>query len=247
VSADKHSSPRPLSRKSSQLAMACFLLVFTFGGAASTPAQNAGAKPEAAQPPEKASGERILTITVPVRPGDRCVVCGTLLQSGDKVYLVEGQRVGIMPSMEPQLRSDPWAYLARLKPRGGLFGGEVAPGSRVSDAWLLLGMYVVLGLVFSAVCAHRALNTGQAPIPWFFAGLLFNAFGYLALLLRPAGPQAPVARHAGVVKIPATRDPQACPRCGAENHPAAMNCLHCGARLTPLTDSEVTKLRASSN
>lgn len=190
----------------------------------------------------------VLTITVPVKPGDRCIVCGTLLQSGHKVYLVEGQRVGIMPMMEPELRADPWAFIARLKPRGGLFGGEVAPGSAVSDVWLLLGIYVTVGLAFSAVCAHRALNIGQAPAPWFFAGLFFNAFGYLALLLRSASPEAAAApKYTGVVKIPATAEPQACPTCGAENHPSATSCLRCGSDLAPLTSSEVTRMQTGSN
>ena len=67
--------------------------------------------------------------TTPVRPGvDRCVVGLKLLAVGDKVYLVEGQRVGVKGMMEDQLFAYPWQYIAVLKPRGGLFGGEMGPG-----------------------------------------------------------------------------------------------------------------------
>ena len=199
-------------------------------------------------PDEQETTEQMFSLTVPVRPGvDRCVVCLKLLAVGDKVYLVEGQRVGIKGMMEDQLFDDPWKYVASLKPRGGLFGGEMAPGSGISDAWLLLGMYVLLGLAFSAVCAHRALNTGQTTVFWFFVGLFFNAFGYLALLLRSVDQKAaPPPKYSGVVKIPSTAEPQSCPACNALNHPSAAKCSSCGSLLTPASVSEVTRASTGS-
>lgn len=182
------------------------------------------------------------------RPQEICIVCNRPIGFHDTVYLLEGQRVAVHPEhCEGMLRDDPWVYIARLKPRGGLFGGEVAPGNGISDAWLLLGTYVVLGLAFSAVCAHRALNAGQAPLPWFFVGLFLNAIGYLALLLRPANGQASAAlKYSGVVKIPTTADPQPCPHCNELNHPLATKCLCCGATLTPTVSSEASRLKAES-
>ena len=155
-------------------AMACFrkftvltCLLLPAAGWTLALAQPGGKPPMTKEeaPDEQQAGEQMFSRTTPVRPGvDRCVVCLKLLAVGDKVYLVEGQRVGVKGMMEDQLFADPWTYIAVLKPRGGLFGGEMAPGSGISDAWLVLGMYVLLGLAFSAVCAHRALNTGQAPV-----------------------------------------------------------------------------------
>lgn len=191
--------------------------------------------------------EKLFAKTAPVRPGDRCIVCNTPLRPHDTVYLVEGQRVGIMEEMEPQLFQDPWAYLARLKPRGGLFGGEVAPQSSISDAWLFLGIYVILGLAFSAVCAHRALDAGQPPVRWFLAGLFLNVFGYLALLVRSADRETKAAsKYSGIVKIPSTADPAACPHCERLNHPSALRCSGCGAELTTAARSEVTYLNSST-
>ena len=204
----------------------------------------------AEQPPNpQAQAAEIFVRIVPVREGvDRCVVCSTLLKAGDKVYLVEGQRVGIMEEMEPWLFSEPWTFIGRLKPRGGLFGGEMAPASGMSDAWLLLGIYVTMGLGFAAVCAHRAINTGQEPVRWFGAGFLFNAFGYLALLLRAADAEnsAP-PEYAGVTKVPATSEPRTCPNCGHLNHPSAAECLGCHVALTAERPSEVTQLASDSN
>ena len=206
----------------------------------------------AEQPPSSQSqsqSAQIFVQTVPVREGvDRCVVCSTLLKAGDKVYLVEGQRVGVMDVMEAQLFSEPLTFIGRLKPRGGLFGGETAPPSGISDTWLLLGLYVTMGLAFAAVCAHRAINTGQEPVRWFAAGFLFNAFGYLALLLRRADAErSALPQHTGVTKVPATSEPLACPDCGHLNHPSATECLGCHTPLTAESPSEVTRPVPNSN
>ena len=221
--------PRTMTR------LGCFILLLCFGWV------DAIAQPPS-QKQDTPKQDTPFSSTVPVQEGDRCIVCGTPLSPGDKVYLVEGQRVGVMTQMEPTLLSDPWAYLARLKPRGGLFGGETARQGRVSNVWLLAGLYLTVGIGFAAICAHRALNMGARPVPWFFAGLAFNAFGYLALLLRSKGEAdgtkaAPIYR--GVVKIPATAEPTACPTCGGLNHPSATDCTSCGAELTPTAESEV--------
>jgi hypothetical protein len=193
--------------------------------------------------PEK---EQLLSKTVPVDKGDRCIVCNTPLQANDKVYLIEGQRVGVMKAMEPEFLSNPWAYIQRLKPGGGLFGGEAAPRGAVSDVWMYLGIYVLLGLVFGALSAHRALDAGQRVVPWFFAGLFLNLFAYLALLVRGT-TQESASRYGGVVKIPTTVEPVLCSACDALNHPSATKCSKCGEQLQPLMNSEVTSLRLRAN
>jgi hypothetical protein len=173
-----------------------------------------------------------------------CLGCLKAIGPGDKVYLVEGQRVPVhVGHCDDVVRADPQRFLSILKPRGGLFGGETAPRVPATDLWLFLGMYVVLGLVFSAVCAHRALNSGRRPVRWFFAGLFFNAAGYLALLTRAAAPVVP-SRYAGMTKIPSTAEPEPCPACGEANHPTAARCQSCGGALRPAGLSEVAKTRS---
>jgi hypothetical protein len=188
--------------------------------------------------------EQLLQTEVPPRAGEICLGCNHPIGADDKCYLVEGQRVPVhRAGCDDSLRASPLRYLASLKPRGGFFGGERAPGA-VSNAWLLLGLYVLAGLCFAALCAHRALNQGLSPYLWFLAGFLFSAPAYLVLLTRPAQrPEYP----AGLVKIPATAAPQACPQCGAMNHPAAERCLECGSALRPAILSEVSRLRSKRN
>ena len=190
--------------------------------------------------------EQLLSKTVPVEKGDRCIVCNTPLQASDTVYLVEGQRAGVMKAMEPAFLSNPWAYLKRLKPGGGLFGGEATPGGGISNAWLYVGLYVLFGLIFAALSAHRALDAGQPVARWFLAGLFLNLFAYLALRVRSTDQES-ANRYAGVVKIPATVEPVLCSACDALNHPSATKCSKCGEQLQPLMNSEVTSLRLRAN
>jgi hypothetical protein len=198
--------------------------------------------------PNSASSEneRSFSKTVPVEKGDRCIICNTPLQASDKVYLIEGQRVGVMKSMEAQFFSNPWGYIRRLRPGGGLFGGETAPRSAVSNGWMYVGVYVLLGLVFGALAAHRALDAGQRAVPWFFAGLFLNLFAYLALLVRGTNQES-ANHYGGAVKIPATVEPVLCSECDALNHPSATKCSKCGGSLEPLMTSEVTSLRLRAN
>src|SRR2546425_5028295 len=88
----------------------------------------------------------ILKTEVPPRPGEICIGCNRPIDASDKTYLVEGQRVPVhRANCDDTLRAAPMRFLASLKPRGGLFGGEMASRSAISDAWLLAGLYVLLG------------------------------------------------------------------------------------------------------
>jgi len=146
----------------------------------------------------------------------------------------------------------------RLKPLGGALLGADSnqPGMtnragndqpNVSRVWIYGGLYVLLGLVFAAICAHRALHVGYSPWAWFWLGLVLNAFAYLLLLTRPKREvRAPAGVPLGLGKIAATHAPQRCPKCGAFNHPSALRCLGCGASLSPGVESEVSRVGLDS-
>jgi hypothetical protein len=162
--------------------------------------------------------------------------------------MVHGQRVPLHAAemAEPGAAARLQTLLAQLRPRGA-FIGESAP-AELSAGWFFFGVYVLIGLLFGALCAHRALHTGYNPISWFIAGLVFSALGYLVLLTRPKREViAPAGIPSGLGKIAATYAPAACPKCGTENHPTAAQCLGCGASLHPQLTSEVSRagLRAS--
>lgn len=182
------------------------------------------------------------------RPGEICLVCNDPLHAGDAVYLVQGQRVPIhLGACDSKLRSRLQYYLAQLRPRGAFLGDE---GERpaLSRVWFFAGLYILLGLIFAALCAHYALDAGRSPVAWFGVGLVLNAVGYLLLLTRPKRDiLAPGGVPKGLHKVATTHAPQPCLECGGENHPSARRCIHCGAALEPLLDSEAERARLRPN
>ncbi len=181
------------------------------------------------------------------RPGETCIVCGDSVGADDDAYLMDGQRVAVHKQCcEAKLAENSAKYLGHLRPHGSQFMDTMTPsdGTRPRWVWLAIGLYVLSGFVFAALSAYRALNRAIDPLPWFFAGLFLNVFGYLFLLTRPSsiGATSLGALPRGMVKIPATHSPRACPKCRTPNHPAARACVKCGSNLDPLVESEVTRV-----
>jgi hypothetical protein len=172
------------------------------------------------------------------RRGEICFLCNQPIEATDIVYQIDGQRMPVhTAACDDKYRAQPQRWLARLKARGA-FLGAVPDRRSLSPGWFLAGLYVLTGLVFAGVSAHRALHSGYRPARWFFTALALNAPAYFYLLTRPKQPsQAP----SGLRKVALTSAPQACPQCGDPNHPTADVCLGCGARLNPGFRSEVTR------
>jgi hypothetical protein len=211
-----------------------------------------GTSPQSSQ--ERAIDGENIGPRVRPNPGEVCIVCNHSVGPDDSVYLVQGQRMPVHAGAEEhEFFLHPRKYLMRMKPVGGaLLGadsnqpgmanraGNDRPG--VSSMWIYSGLYVLLGLVFAALCAHRALHTGYSPGLWFGLGLVLNAIAYILLLTRPKREvYAPAGVPLGLGKIAVTHAPQRCPQCGAFNHPSAVRCLHCGANLSPRVNSEVNR------
>jgi hypothetical protein len=194
-------------------------------------------------------GREITTYpVVEPRAGETCIVCDKTVGATDRVYEVAGQRVPVhMGACDNAFRRAPEHFLARLKPRGAFLGAEPNLGPNFSLGWFAFGIYVLLGLVFGAFCAYRAVNHALRPWPWFLAGFFLNVFGFLALVTRPAGDRSMAGLPPGLVKVPTTYSPRVCPQCGKMNHPSATSCVGCGNKIEPLVTSEVARaaLRAS--
>jgi len=95
------------------------------------------------------------------RAGGICYLCNEPLKAGDVVYQVEGQRLPVhLGPCDDQLRAEPQRWFARLKSRGAFLGAAIGR-QQLSRFWFFAGLYILMGLVFAAVCAHRALHTGH--------------------------------------------------------------------------------------
>jgi hypothetical protein len=190
---------------------------------------------------------QILAHRVTPRPGEICVVCNKPIGANDLVYLVGGQRVPVhRVNCDAQLHADPSKYLAKLKPRGALLDAS-SVSVQTSYDWLYFGFYVLAGLVFGALAAHRAFHVGRRPLAWLALGLLGNLPAYVVLLVLPKRQVRALAGiPPGLGKIASTYAPQACPNCGAENHPSARECSACRAKLNPTMQSEAARVSSPS-
>lgn len=185
-------------------------------------------------------GGKPLGQAIAPRANDICIVCKRRIGAEGVVYLVNGQRVPLHVAVcYNEFVKNPRKYLAALQPHGAFLGAG-GEGQGLSLAWFLAGLYVLLGLVFSALCAHRALYAGRSPVAWFAAGLVFNALGFLFLLTRSKQEASGLVPQ-GLAKVAVTRAPQPCPACGSMNHPSARRCANCRKELSSVVSSEVEK------
>ena len=181
------------------------------------------------------------------RPGDgeRCIVCKQQVHGADVVEVrYKGRRFFVKEAMLPDFDADPERYFNELQARAGLFDERAVGGGRVSTGWLAFGGYVVVGLVFAALCGYLAIGRGHAPLPWFFAGLAGNVAALFVLLMTPRGdPEAfPAGVPPGLAKVPVTRAPVPCPHCGATNHPSAAQCSGCDQSLEAAVEPETARI-----
>ncbi len=209
--------------------------------------QAQAATEQAASESAQVPGEVVMNRTtvakrVPPKPGDICIVCNHPVSKDDVVFLVSGHRVPLhLAELTSDVRGQLESLLAQFEPRGAFIGAEQAQAA-LSKVWFFAGSYILVGLVFAAICAHRALHMGHSPAAWFVVGLLLNVLGYLMLLTRPKREvQAPAGVPAGLRKVAVTYAPEPCPACGTLNHPSASACLGCGGKLQPKTVSEVAR------
>jgi len=133
------------------------------------------------------------------------------------------------------------------QPRSALFDKEPGtPRSTLGSGWFWFGLYVLIALICGGLSGYAAVGKGLNPIPCFVAGFCCTIPGYLYVLTRPVNAQADEV-PAGLVKVPATSAPVACPQCGYTNHPTAQKCLSCSASLQPTVQSEVARARQQAS
>ena len=190
--------------------------------------------------PDMATYKRVTPET-----GEQCIICDVELSDEDPVLIVRGRRVPLKNAMVDSFMNNQDEYFVRLQPKSALFQEELhAPAGvvlfGVRFGWFLFGAHVLVALIFSGLSGYAAVSKGLSPVPHFFIGFFFSAFGYLYVLTRPSAVQDEEI-PAGLVKVPSTSAPTPCPACGSTNHPSARQCAGCGATLEPRVQSEVER------
>jgi hypothetical protein len=185
--------------------------------------------------------------TVAAKVGEVCIVCGMPVSSGDIAIILKGRRIPVMKGMAETVLRNPEMYFREKQAKGALFQEEFqgppgAASSGVSLGWFLVGLYVLSALIFGGLSGHAAVARGLPPISSFFLGLGLSVFGYLYVLtLTRRSAKAAGGVSAGLLKVPATQSPLACPLCGNTNHPAAPTCASCHASLSPQGRSDLSR------
>jgi len=182
---------------------------------------------------------------VPAKPGESCTVCGVPLTEDDVALIVKGRRVPLNSAMVEEFLQNKEMYFANLQPKGALFQENLDSPSGtalggISSGWFLFGLYVLVALIFGGMSGYAAVGRGLKPIPHFFIGFLFSAFGFLYVMTRPKAVKRGEIPP-GLVKVPVTASPVPCEKCGHANHPSAKRCAECGADLKPRVESEVER------
>ncbi|MGD8396575.1 MAG: hypothetical protein PVF43_13990 [Candidatus Eiseniibacteriota bacterium] len=207
------------------------------GGTVEAPddAAASAARPSTAPEPSAPVATTDSTRLTPTITGARCLVCGQPIGADDITLFYRGRHISMHEGHCRELWSEDCVkYFRPLEARGALFQ-ERATGIRLTSAWFFIGGYIVIGLVFGAICGFAAIGRGLPPLRWFLFGLLANVIGLVALLVRGRGDVSalPQGVPTGMRKVATTRAPVPCPHCGACNHPAADRCAACGEALEP--------------
>lgn len=233
-----------VSNKTGSARMAVSLIRgLVLAGAVSLGVVAASAHPSAAEEPPRTEWE-----VLDQRPGDgeRCLVCGERIYGEDVVEIrYQGRTFHVAKPFLGDFQGDPARYFAKLQARSALFDEESLAGSRpLALGWFWMGVYVLAGLICSAMCGYVAVCKALSPLPWFFAGLVGNVAGVVLVLFVPRGDDSalPAGIPRGLCKVPTTRSPRACPTCRATNHPCAETCGSCGSPLKPSAVAETKRV-----
>ena len=203
----------------------------------------ANAQPKVAEQPPPTEWE-----VLDQRPGDgeQCLVCGERIYGEDVVEIrYQGRTFHVAKPLLGDFEGDPARYFAKLQARSALFDEESLAGPRpMALGWFWLGVYVLAGVICSAMCGYVAVCRALSPLPWFFAGLAGNVAGVVLVMFVPRGDESalPAGIPRGLCKVPTTLNPKACPSCRVTNHPCAERCGNCGSPLTPSAVAETRRV-----
>ena len=175
-----------------------------------------------------------------VGEGEQCIVCNQPIDDDEAVEIrYKGRTFHVNAGMLADFADDPDRYFVSLQAQGALFDERAMEGRKVSLGWLILGGYILIGLIAAASCGALAISRGLEPLPWFFAGLIGNVAAIFVLVINR---QRDTARTPDRwTKVRRTHAPTRCSKCGADNHPSAHQCQGCNAAMDPAFQAEAAR------
>ncbi|NOG83371.1 MAG: hypothetical protein EX341_17885 [Candidatus Scalindua sp. SCAELEC01] len=139
------------------------------------------------------------------------------------------------------------ALVFKVEPRGALFQGDskflnptFQKSHPMSDRWLWVGLGILMAIVSGGFSAALAIVSHHSALIAFVVGFLLPGIGILIFIVLPKRSGRFELRG---TKIATTFDVVNCLKCNYPNHPAAEDCIRCGVLLTPLSESEVSKVK----
>ena len=141
------------------------------------------------------------------------------------------------------------ALVFKVEPRGALFQGDskflnptFQKAHPISNQWMWLGIGLLVTIVSGGVSAALAIVSHRSALLAFIVGFLLPGIGILIIRLLPKRSDKFELRG---TKIATTFDVVYCPQCHHPAHPTVTSCTSCGASLTPVSESEVLKVKTS--
>lgn len=177
--------------------------------------------------------------------GEQCLVCGEQIFDMDVVEIrYQGRVFHVSAMLLDQFEDNPDQYFAKLQSRSAFLDESSLSSRSLSWGWLIFGGYILLGLIFGAICGYKAITKALPPLKWFFAGFVGNIAALVVLSMTPDGDKKAFLGGIpkGLRKVPRTRQPVACPQCGSANHPTSQTCGGCDVALNPKIESEIQRV-----
>ena len=187
--------------------------------------------------------------------GDSCFICNKPLDESGTEVMYRGiphpaHTGNCLRAWENAVREDQLdAFVFKIEPRSALFQGDskfLNPSFQkahpMSNQWMWLGIGLLVTIVSGGVSAALAIVSHRSALPAFIVGFLLPGIGILIIRLLPKRSDKFELRG---TKIATTFDVAYCPQCHHPAHPTVTSCPGCGASLTPVSESEVLKVKTS--
>lgn len=185
--------------------------------------------------------------------GEICFICSESVDEAGTEVVYRGilhltHTENCLRAWEQAVRDDQLdAFVFKIEPRGALFQGDskflnptFQKAHPMSNRWMWIGVGLLVTIVSGGVSAALAIVSDRSTLLAFIIGFFMPGIGIPIIKLLPIKRGKFELRG---TKIPTTFDAVNCPKCNYPIHPTAKGCMRCGTSLTPISESEISKVK----